>query len=263
MNSYAKYIETVIEQEPENKLLEASILYQKSFGTVPEMTYYKTLERMSKQGSLVHLTKGLYYRPKKSRFGTIPISEKEIIGHYTNNGRGIVIGYRLYNQKGLTTQISKRVEVLSSVVTEQKKNIQNICVTNSGIDLTQETIPVIETMEILQNYKSIEDIRKSALAAYMREFATEYSDTAAVFVLKNRKYKKSTIAFLERFLNYLGVENTLHQFYQPSHRMQFQKWRNSMNLHEHKEEFEELIAIVADYIGVPADAVRRDYYIVQ
>ena len=32
------------------------------------------------------------------------------------------------------------------------------------------------------------------------------------FVLKNRKYKKSTIAFLERFLNYLGVENTLHQF---------------------------------------------------
>ena len=30
-----------------------------------------------------------------------------------------------------------------------------------------------------------------------------------------------------------------------------------------KEEFEELIAIAADYIGVPVDAVRRDYYIVQ
>ena len=65
MNSYAKYIETVIEQDPENKLLEASSLYQRSFDTVPEMTYYKTLERMSKQGSLVHLTKGLYYRQKK------------------------------------------------------------------------------------------------------------------------------------------------------------------------------------------------------
>ena len=85
---------------------------------------------------------------------------------------------------------------------------------NSGIALTQDTIPVIETMEILQNYKSIEDVKKSALAAYMnmREFAMRYSDAAAVFVLKNRKYKKSTIAFLERFLNYFGVENTLHQF---------------------------------------------------
>lgn len=212
MNSYAKYIETVIEQEPENKLLEASALYQRSFGAVPEMTYYKTLERMSKKGSLVHLTKGLYYRPKKSRFGVIPISEKEIVGHYTSGGQGIVIGYRLYNKKGLTTQISKRVEVLSSAVSEQKKNINNVCVTNSGIALTQDTIPVIETMEILQNYKSIEDISKSALAAYMREFALSYSDAAAVFVLKNRKYKKSTIAFLERFLNYFGVKNTLHQF---------------------------------------------------
>ncbi len=212
MSSYAKYIETVIEQEPENRLLEASALYQKSFSTVPEMTYYKTLERMRRQGSLVHLTKGLYYRPKKSRFGAVPISEKEIVGHYTYGERGIVIGYRLYNQKGLTTQISKRVEVLSTAIPEQKKTIQNVCVMNSGIALTKDTIPVIETMEILQNYKSIEDIRKPALAAYMREFAMNYSDEVTVSVLKNRKYKKSTIAFLQRFLNYFGVENSLHQF---------------------------------------------------
>lgn len=212
MSSYTKYIEATIAQEPENKLLEASALYLKSFGTVPEMTFYKTLERMSKQGALVHLTKGLYYRPKKSKFGLIPISENEIISHYTEDGRGIVVGYRLYNQKGLTTQISKRVEVLSSALSEQKKNINNVCVTNSGIALTQETIPVIETMEILQNYKSIEDVSRSALAAYMEKFASGYSDTAAVFVLKNRKYKKSTIAFLESFLNFFKIENTLNQF---------------------------------------------------
>ena len=212
MSSYTKYIESVIQQEPENKLLEASAMYKKSFGTIPEMSYYKTLERMSKQGTLIHLTKGLYYPPKKSRFGSVPISEKEIVSHYVSAGRGVVIGYRLYNQKGLTTQISKRVEVLSSVISEQKKNIGNICVKNSGINLNEETIPVIETMEILQNYKNIEDVNKSALAAYMRKFASNYSDTAAVYVLRNRKYKKSTIAFLESFLNHLDTDNTLNQF---------------------------------------------------
>ncbi len=36
-----------------------------------------------------------------------------------------------------------------------------------------------------------------------------------------------------------------------------------MNLHEHKEDFEQLITIVANYIGIPDDAVRRDYYIVK
>ncbi|MDO4328375.1 MAG: nucleotidyl transferase AbiEii/AbiGii toxin family protein [Lachnospiraceae bacterium] len=36
-----------------------------------------------------------------------------------------------------------------------------------------------------------------------------------------------------------------------------------MNLHEHKEEFDQLVAIVANHIGIPNDAVRRDYYIVK
>lgn len=212
MTSYANYIETIIEQEPENKLLEARTLYNQSFSTIPEMTYYKTLERMCKKGFLVHLTKGLYYRPKNTRFGTVPISEKDIVDHYIKDNQGIVVGYRLYNQKGLTTQISKRVEILSSAVPGKKKNIHNVYVMNINISLTPETIPIIETLEILQNYKSIEDINNTALAAYMKEFAKQYADEATVYVLKNRKYKKSTIAFLESFLNYFKVENTLNQF---------------------------------------------------
>ena len=212
MNSYANYIETIIEHEPENKLLEASALYSQSFSTIPEMTYYKTLERMCKKGFLVHLTKGLYYRPKNTRFGTVPISEKDIVDHYIKDNQGIVVGYRLYNQKGLTTQISKRVEILSSAVPGKKKNIHNVYVMNISISLTPETIPIIETLEILQNYKSIEDINNTVLAAYMKEFARQYSDEDTVYVLKNRKYKKSTIAFLESFLNHFQVKNSLNQF---------------------------------------------------
>ena len=176
------------------------------------MTYYKTLERMCKKGFLVHLTKGLYYRPKNTRFGTVPISEKDIVDHYIKDNQGIVLGYRLYNQKGLTTQISKRVEILSSAVPGKKKNIHNVYVMNISISLTPETIPIIETLEILQNYKSIEDINNTALAAYMKEFARQYSDEDTVYVLKNRKYKKSTIAFLESFLNHFQVKNSLNQF---------------------------------------------------
>lgn len=212
MNSYANYIETIIEQEPENKLLEARTLYNQSFSTIPEMTYYKTLERMCKKGFLVHLTKGLYYRPKNTCFGTVPISEKDIVDHYIKDNQGIVVGYRLYNQKGLTTQISKRVEILSSAVPGKKKNIHNVYVMNISISLTPETIPIIETLEILQNYKSIEDINNTALAAYMKKFARQYSDEDTVYVLKNRKYKKSTIAFLESFLNHFQVKNSLNQF---------------------------------------------------
>jgi len=212
MQSFAKYIELEIEKEPENKLLEASSMYGKKFGTVPEMSYYKTLERMSKQGQLVHLTKGLYYRPKKSRFGVVPISENDIVSHYVGDGKGLVVGYRLFNRKGITTQIGKKVEVLSSSISELEKNIGNVSVKKCNIKINSETIPVIETLEILQNYSSIEDIDKVSLIRHMQEFSEAYSDSAATYVIMNRKYKKSTIAFLERFLNYYGVENSLNQF---------------------------------------------------
>ncbi|MGI6096076.1 MAG: nucleotidyl transferase AbiEii/AbiGii toxin family protein [Lachnospiraceae bacterium] len=36
-----------------------------------------------------------------------------------------------------------------------------------------------------------------------------------------------------------------------------------MNLHENKGEFEQLIVLAAKHIGIPDDAVRRDYYIVK
>ena len=212
MNSYAKQIETAIEREPENKLLKAGELYKNSFSSIPETTYYKTLERLCKQGQLVHLTKGIYYRPKQSRFGIVPLTDKEIISHYTGNGCGVIIGYNLFNRKGLTTQIGKNTHILSSAIAEQKKNIQNVSITYCDLNYTSETIPIIETLEILQNYKNIEDVNKKSFSSYMREFASNYSDVAAVSVLKSRKYKKSTIAFLESFLDYFGIKNSLNQF---------------------------------------------------
>ena len=212
MESYAKYIEGELAHQPKNTLLEARTLYQQSFGMIPEVTYYKTLERMCKKGTLVHLTKGLYYRPEISRFGLVPIGEEDIIEYYAGNGRGNVVGYRLYNKKGLTTQIGTRVEVLSDALSGQKKTIQNIYVTNIGFSLTADAVPVIETLEILQNYKKIEDLNKTALGAYMQAYALSYSDKAAVCVLESRKYKKSTIAFLARFLEFHRVKHSLGNY---------------------------------------------------
>ena len=194
-----------------------------------EAAFYKTLERFCQSGSLVHLTKGLYYKPKKSRFGIVPIREQDIVvdesravaylyreqdivTHYIGNQKGLVVGYKLYNEKGLTTQISKQTEVFSNHVPGKRKTIQNVVVKNISCDLNEERVAVIETLEILQNYSKIEDVNKKALITYMEKFAQSYSDKAAVYVLEHMKYKKATIAFLESFLEYLNVNNSLKQF---------------------------------------------------
>ena len=208
-------VETKIQQYPENQVIVANELYKKIAAELTERNFYKSLERLHKMGKLVHLTKGIYYRPKIGRFGPVPISEKEIVHHYVKNNKGMMIGYRMYNDKGLTTQVSKRIEVLSTALTEEKKNIQNVSVRKANVALTGKTVPVIEMLEILQDYRNIEDINKNALLAFMTSFAEKYSDQAAHSVLTKMKYKKSTIAFLAAVLDYLHVKHTLNKYLSP------------------------------------------------
>lgn len=215
MESYVNKIEKVIEEIPYNQLIIAAELYGEFFSEIKEQTFYKTMERFSKRGKLIHLTKGVYYRPKKTRFGTVPISEEEIAGHYLKNHQGLLVGYRMFNQKGLTSQVGKKVEILSNLLIEEKKHISNVSVHRITLSLTDEMISVIEAMEILQAYHYIEDLNRKALTVHMTDFAKGYSEAAVEIVLANRKYKKSTIAFMAAILNYHRVEHTLDRYLSP------------------------------------------------
>ena len=141
----------------------------------------------------------------------MPISDDEIVSHYVSNGRGVIVGYHMYNQKGITTQVGKHIDVLSKAITGKKKTAGNVKVQQADLPFTPKTIPVIETLEILQNYNKIEDVNKKGLSSYMIDFADRYSDSAANEILQKRKYKKSTIAFMKRLLDYQKVPNSLEQ----------------------------------------------------
>ena len=171
MNSQAKAIEELISRQPENKILTANQVYSQLPESFSEQAFYQTLTRLTQRGELCHLTKGLYYRPRRSRFGVVPLGEQNIIDHYTENGQGMVIGYRLYHHHGLTTPL-----------------------------------------EILQNYRNIEDINRQQMAEYMKKFALNYSEEAILTVLSHRNYKKSTIAFLVAFLGFWNTKHTLQQY---------------------------------------------------
>lgn len=212
MKEYTKKIGEYIEKVSENKLIEASSLHHKEFSEIPETAFYKALERFCKNQKLIRLTTGLYYKPKKSRFGQIPISDKEIANHYIRSGQGVVIGYHLYNEKGLTTQVGKNIEVLSNVVGSQMKTAGNVKIQKASIKFTSETIALVEALEILQNYGKIQDVSTKGLISYMSDFAPMYSDNAATEVLQSRKYKKSTIAFMKEFLDYQKVSNSLGKY---------------------------------------------------
>ena len=212
MKKLSTRIQEYIESCPENTIIEIGVLYRECFSRDSETAFAKAVERITKKGELVRLTRGLYYIPRKTTLGPVPITDKEIADFYMRDGHGIAIGYRLYNEKGITTQVGKNVEILSDSLRGEQKRARNVKVTKSTVELSPSTIPVVETMEILQNYGKIEDLNHKGLASYMEKFAAAYSEKSVHEVIQNRKYKKSTIAFLKEFLDYLNVPNTLDQY---------------------------------------------------
>ena len=73
----AQIITQTMEQFPESELIFASKLYTEQLSeAVSEEAYYQTLGRMCKAGSLCRIAKGTYYRPKTSKYGIVPPSQK-------------------------------------------------------------------------------------------------------------------------------------------------------------------------------------------
>ena len=130
--NYIEIVRNELDKYRKNEIIFASKLYKEKLYSknVSETSFYKLLERMYKNKEIEKLSKGIYYFPKTTKFGVVPISDEEIISIFIKNNEGMVVGYNLYNKLNLTTQISKKITIYSSNVENEIKNIRNIEVKN-------------------------------------------------------------------------------------------------------------------------------------
>jgi predicted transcriptional regulator of viral defense system len=77
----------------------------------------KELSRMCSKGEIKRLKNGVYYKPKMSKYGEITPSERQIIiflSFNKNKQVGYISGERLYNNLGLTSQVSGIVTIATN-----------------------------------------------------------------------------------------------------------------------------------------------------
>ena len=209
----SQIIRCVLEQIPENKLIFADKLYNEELqNQVSENSFYQTLGRMCKSGSLCRIAKGTYYRPKEGKYGIIPPSEKEIISAFTESNSGMIVGYSLFNHLKLTTQIPKTVEMLSSKMDQQTKSIRNVLLHFCDLEYTPDVEDMVRMLEVLQNFDRIQDLNSAQFVNYCEKFVLMYSDKVFVDVNSKKRYKKRTISFLKNILDFYDVPNELERY---------------------------------------------------
>ena len=193
-----------------NELIFASKFYKEHLsGKVKEAAYYKALERLCKSQELMNIAKGVYHLTKKSKYGIVPPSDQEIVSTFVKNGKGMVVGYSLYNALNLTTQISKSIQIMSSTLESYTKTIRNVIVHQVPIEFSKEIQNMIKGLEVLQNFYEIQDLNYKAFIEFTETLAQNYIEELFIREELYKRYKKSTIAFLREILNYYHKENNL------------------------------------------------------
>ncbi|MBO4770121.1 MAG: hypothetical protein J5563_05000 [Clostridia bacterium] len=201
------------QKAPENTLIVTSKLYRKKFSNImSEAAFAQTISRLAKKGEIRRVSKGIYCRPRKSRFGIVPPSDREIADIYTGRSDGMIVGYGLYNSLGISTQISKRLTAYSALADEQVKQIGAVTIHRYDLKYTDQVKSIISLMEILHHYYEIQDIDHSAFIRSVQALSKNYSDSAFVRVQKAIGYPKRTVAFLRDALNYYQIPNGLNRY---------------------------------------------------
>ncbi len=198
---------------PENQLIMTGSLYKEKFSNqVSEAAFSQAVSRLCRSGEINRVSKGVYCRPKKTRFGIIPPSESEILNLFIAKNKGIVIKYNMYNSMGITTQVPKRYIVYSSAPEEQIKQIRNIIVHKHDLVYNNDVKTIIKTLELLHDYNNIQNINYNVFLTNIEELCKQYNESTFETVIKTIHYPKWVIAFLQEALNYYSIQNSLSKY---------------------------------------------------
>lgn len=183
--------------------------------TSSKYSTFKVLERMVKKGELKRAEKGLYYIPKKSIFGELPLTIKDFIQKYLYLGDkriGYITGVNLFNRYGLTTQLSNSIEIATNTRKNPREfdGIKIKFIQNKAL-ITEENIKYLEILDILKNLKNIPDsnIEESYMLMKSKILSLTYEEILTLLELAEKNYTVVVLALLGSMIeekNILKVE---------------------------------------------------------
>ncbi|MDO5095969.1 MAG: hypothetical protein Q4D65_05350 [Peptostreptococcaceae bacterium] len=203
-----------IESYPALEIIDAQKIYKNKFQDISESAFHKAMSRMTKEGLLHRMGKGIYCRASYGKFGKRIAGEKDIISYYIgkNRNQGVIFGYRMYNRYGITTQVSKTVEIYSKNTLKDKRKLNNVTIHKLDLRFDIQTIRIIELMDVIQNCREIEELNRENFLLFVKNSIEFYDEKVLKKLMNKIKYKKSTLASLKNILDYYQIENTVGQY---------------------------------------------------
>ena len=178
----------------------------------------KALNRMVAAGKIAKLSKGKYYKPETTPFGTLQPDRSQVVKDLLEeNGKkvGYLTGYSIYNSLGLTTQLSNVIQIGKNVVRPAFKRGQyTISFIKQNNNITKDNIPLLQILDAIRYIQKIPDTTISKSSKRLSFILKNLSDTEkSTLVRLALKYPPSSRALLGTFLDTIQADAVSQPLY--------------------------------------------------
>lgn len=140
----------------------------------------KALNRMVSSGKIAKLSKGKYYKPENSQFGYLQPNQAQVVKDLLEESgkiTGFLTGYSIYNQLGLTTQVSNTIQIGKNHVRPSfKRERYTISFVKQKNTLTKENIPLLQLLDAIRYIKKIPDANIETSCKRLLAIISNYTD---------------------------------------------------------------------------------------
>ncbi len=178
----------------------------------------KALNRMVASGKIAKLSKGKYYKPENTPFGNLEPNQAQVVKDLLEeNGKitGYLTGYSIYNQLGLTTQVSNTIQIgKNQVRTKFKRERYTIAFIKQKNTITKENIPFLQLLDAIRYIKNIPDSNIETSCKRFLAILKNFKDNEInTLVRLGLKYPPVTRALLGALLAALQCENATESLF--------------------------------------------------
>jgi hypothetical protein len=172
----------------------------------------KALNRMVVSGKIAKLAKGKYYKPESTPFGNLEPNQYQVVKDLLEDeGKtiGYLTGYSIYNQLGLTTQISNTIQIARNDIRPSlNRDRYSIKFVKQKNTITKENIPLLQLLDAIRYIKKIPDSSTANACMRLMSLLKKLSEKDIATVVRlAQKYPPATRALLGALLDEAGVSH--------------------------------------------------------
>lgn len=191
---------------------DVSKLKNTEFSEVPYRTLLKILNRLEKEGLLKPVSKGVYF------IGEKPVDEELIFDEYVDDGKGMFVGYQLFNDVGISNSVDCKIEIYTNNIKSKQKSVGQYFLKKVDLEFDDDTVDLVALLEIIDVGYSMKGCDFMAYKKTVDMLLQSYSDRNFEKIIKAIHYKCSTIKQLSDLLESNSIDNNCVDIFETTYK---------------------------------------------